>query len=112
MEWPMGIKQAKLIKKLEDSGVLLSVAPGLLTDLFNTRNAEEEKMMADMSSAAKELDPVLKAATSNKQDELRLRTQSGGNRICKAAHWRQKCCCLRRRRRRHWISAMLLFMMH
>ena len=49
MERPMGMKKAKIIKKLEDSGVLSSVAPGLLTDLFNTRNAEEEnKMMADM----------------------------------------------------------------
>ncbi len=54
MERPMGMKKIKLIKKLEDSGVLLSVVPGLWTDLFNTRNAEEEnKMMADMSSATK-----------------------------------------------------------
>jgi hypothetical protein len=52
MERPMGMKKAKLIKKLEDSGVLSSVAPGLLTDSFDTRNAEEEnKMMADMLSA-------------------------------------------------------------
>ena len=52
MERPIGMKKAKLIKKLEDSGVLSSVAPGLLTDSFDTRNAgEENKMMADMSSA-------------------------------------------------------------
>ncbi len=76
MERPMRMKKAKLIKKLEDSGVLLSVAaPGLLTDLFDSRNAEEEnKMMADMSSATKELVSVLKAAPSNKQDKLRMRT--------------------------------------
>jgi hypothetical protein len=75
MERPMGINNAKLIKKLEDSGVLLSVAPGLLTDLFDTRNAEgENKMMANMLSATRELFSVLKAATSNKQDELRMRT--------------------------------------
>ena len=74
MERPMGMKKAKLIKKMEDAGVLLSVAPGLSTDSFDPRNAEEEKMMADMSSVTKELVSVLKAATSNKQDELRMRT--------------------------------------
>ncbi len=75
MKRPMGMKKAKLIKKLEDSGVLSSVAPRLLTDLFDTRNAEEQsKMMADMLSATKGLVSVLKAATSNKQDELRMRT--------------------------------------
>ncbi|KAI2505022.1 hypothetical protein MHU86_9378 [Fragilaria crotonensis] len=74
MERPMGMKKAKLIKKLEDAGVLSSVAPGLLTDSFDTRNAEEEKMMADMSSATRELVSVLKATTSTKQDELRMRT--------------------------------------
>ncbi len=75
MERPTGMKNAKLIKKVKDSGVLLSVAPGLLTDSFDTRNAEEEnKMMANMSSAKKKLVSVLKAARSNKQDKLRMRT--------------------------------------
>ena len=40
MERPMGMKKVKLIKKLEDSGVLSSIAPGLLTHSFDTRNAE------------------------------------------------------------------------
>ena len=52
----------------------MCVAPGLLTDLFDTRNTEEEKMMADMLSATKELISVLKAAMSKIQDELRMRT--------------------------------------
>jgi hypothetical protein len=70
----MGMKKAKLIKKLEDIGVLLSVATGLLTDLFYTRNAEEEKILANMLSATKELVSVLKAASPNKHDKLRMRT--------------------------------------
>ena len=41
---------------MEDAGALLSVAPGMLTDLFDIRNTDEEKMMADMSSATKELE--------------------------------------------------------
>ena len=70
----MGMKKAKLLKKLEDAGVLSSTTTGMFLDpVSGSRNNEEESVIADMSSATKELVSVLKAATSLKQDEARMR---------------------------------------
>ena len=74
MDRPMGMKKAKLLKKLEDAGVLSSTTTGMFSDpVSGSRNNEEESVIADMSSATKELVSVLKAATSLKQDEARMR---------------------------------------
>jgi len=74
MDRPMGMKKAKLLKKLEDTGVLSSTTTGMFSDsVSGSRNNEEESVIADMSSATKELVSVLKAATSLKQDEARMK---------------------------------------
>jgi len=78
MERPMGMKKAKLLKKkLENTGVLSSTTTGLFSDsVSDSRNTAEEEssMIADMSSATKELVvSVMKAATSLKQEDARMR---------------------------------------
>jgi hypothetical protein len=48
MNRQMGMKKAKLLKKLEDAGVLSSTTTGLLSDsVSESRNTEEESMIAN-----------------------------------------------------------------
>ena len=72
LERPMGMKKAKLIKKLEDAGVFSAGTPGsLLSSVGDTDKADS--VMVDMSSATKDLVAAMASTTSLKKDELKMR---------------------------------------
>ena len=72
LERQMGMKKAKLIKKLEGAGVLSSGTPAsLLSSVGDTDKTDS--IMTDMSSATKDLVTAMTSTTAFKQDDLRMR---------------------------------------
>ena len=72
LERPMGMKKAKLIKKLENAGVFPSGTPAsLLSSVGDTDKTDN--VLVEMSSATKDLVAAMTSTTALKQDELRMR---------------------------------------
>ena len=69
----MGMKKAKLIKKLEDAGVFSSGTPVSLLSSVGDTDKTADSVMVKMSSATKDLVAAMTLTTSLKKDELRMR---------------------------------------